>query len=88
MKEQTAMMEAINHLSIWVDNGLSLDKWIENYKDSYIKKEKEQIIDARNDALRDKYTSVYNDLITYGQAKIETKTSEQYYNQTYLEESK
>lgn len=53
-----------------------------------LEKEKGQIIDARNDALRDKYTSVYNDLITYGQAKIETKTSEQYYNQTYLEESR
>jgi hypothetical protein len=46
MKQKTAMMEAINHLSIWLDSGLSFDKWVENYKDSYIEKEKEQIVDA------------------------------------------
>jgi hypothetical protein len=46
MKNKTAMMEAMSHLCIWVDSGLSLDKWIENYKDSYLEKEKEQIIDA------------------------------------------
>ncbi len=87
MKQKTAMMELIEKLRSNMGE-LGFIDWIKDNREQLLEKEKEQIIDARNDALRDKYTSVYNDLITYGQAKIETKTSEQYYNQTYLEESK
>lgn len=46
MKQKTAMQEAINHLSVWVESGLSVEKWIENYADNLLEKEKEQIAEA------------------------------------------
>ena len=74
------MMELINHLSIWVDSGLSFDKWIENYKDSYLEKEKEQMVlfyvkMSQKDGSNTGIDLLEDEAIAY-------------YNQTYLEESK
>jgi hypothetical protein len=97
MKQKTAMQILLDSINKELKSNSIKDieyyGGLEDVKDYILEnflleKEKEQIMDARNDALKEKYTSVYNDLITYGQVKIETKTSEEYYNQTYLEENK
>jgi hypothetical protein len=97
MKQKTAMQILLDSINKELESNAMKDTeyygGLEDVKDYILEnflleKEKEQIMDARNDALKEKYTSVYNDLITYGQVKIETKTSEQYYNETYLKENK
>jgi hypothetical protein len=97
MKQKTAMQILLDSINKELESNAIKDieyyGGLEDVKDYILEnflleKEKEQIMDARNDALKEKYTSVYNDLITYGQVKIETKTSEQYYNETYLKENK
>lgn len=97
MKQKTAMQILLDSINKELESNAIKDieyyGALEDVKDYIsenflLEKEKEQIMDARNDALKEKYTSVYNDLITYGQVKIETKTSEQYYNETYLKENK
>ena len=92
MKQKTAMQILIDELNPILDN----NQFDFSYKagissaiskaQQLIEKEKEQIIDARNDALKDKYKSVMNDLLAYGQATIDVKTSEQYYNETYKQD--
>lgn len=67
--KQTAMQEAINHLNIWLDSGLSFDKWIENYKDKYIEVEKEQIMNAWYNGFEENRPYVDH--------------SEDYYNETF-----
>lgn len=46
MKNKTAMMEAFNHLEDWLSSGKDVYQWIYLYKDIYIEKEKEQIMEC------------------------------------------
>ena len=85
MKQKTAMQKVYDKVHSSISNEELID-WLVHYRVNLIEKEKEQIIDARNDALKSKYQSVINDLITYGQAAIDVKTSEQYYNETYKQD--
>ena len=43
---KTAMQEAFEHQKLWIESGFTLEKWFENYEQSHLKKEKEQIMDA------------------------------------------
>ena len=85
MKHKTAMQKVYDKVHSSISNEELID-WLVHYRVSLLELEKEQIIAARNDALKSKYQSVMNDLITYGQAAIEVKTSEQYYSETYKQD--
>ena len=86
MKQKTAMQLLYINLDNFVGGEIGFIDWLKDSRKELLEKEKEQIIDARNDALKSKYQSVINDLITYGQAAIDVKTSEQYYNDTFKQD--
>lgn len=75
MKQKTAMMEAFDHLKLWIDSGLSPDNWFKNYEASHLEKEKEQIMDAFEEA--------------YFQQKLAhrgVERSKEYYSETYKQD--
>lgn len=94
MKQKTAihtLLDALDkELKSDAIHNLTYNDGLQDIKDyileNLLEKEKEQIIEARNSALRDKYKSIINDLTTYGQSKIDVKSSEDYFNETYKQD--
>ena len=80
MKEKTAMMEAFDHLKLWIDSGLSIDNWFKNYEASHLKKEKEQIMEAFN--VGENFSDEYFNPTTYTKVSV----MENYYNETYKQD--
>ena len=77
--KNTLIEEIINHQKLWLESGLSFDKWVENYLCKYLEMEKTSICSFT--------TGYVNNCVEIDHNEIElTKEVEEYYD--WLENTK
>jgi hypothetical protein len=76
---KTAMQKAFEHQKLWIESGFTLEKWFENYEQSHLKKEKEQIMDANEEGFHSGQSMAHNGTCFFESPK-------DYYNKTFKSE--
>lgn len=84
MDKMTPIRQMITHQKLWIEAGLSIDKWFENYQKIFIEKEKQQIIDAYQNAQIDLAKVLFPNR-NLDAIKEDYEDSTNYYNETYGE---